>query len=383
LKGTVASASSAPLCFDPNAKHLVAPGVGLFDSWGSLLPSNWSSVAPPLGECAVDGSKHVYIGGPASTIRKFDLTGNLLNSYIVAATDSAPTANLDLAADECTIYYHGDPGMSGINRFNVCTNTQEPVFTRFGALLDQLRIRPNGQVVQVEDSAYFLFDPSGNLIPHAGNFGQIANALRVLSLDPDGTSFWIANLTNFGSSPNIARVDIASGQTLTQWPAPDQPHGASGLAAYSPPLLGNADIEKNVDSTSAGTAEAFPTRVSYSGQMTSLNLYVDSGSTASEVVLGIYSDKNGSPGNLRDHATITNVAAGSRNYVPIPSMSVTSGQRLWIAVLGPSGTGRIRFRDALDGTGSETSAQHGLTALPAKWSTGNTWATVKLSAYGN
>src|SRR5450755_2755300 len=53
------------------------------------------------------------------------------------------------------------------------------------------------------------------------------------------------------------------------------------------------------------------------------------------------------PAALLDQATIASVTPGSRNSIPVPSLSVTAGQRLWIAVLGPKGAGTIRFRDAL------------------------------------
>jgi hypothetical protein len=61
---------------------------------------------------------------------------------------------------------------------------------------------------------------------------------------------------------------------------------------------------------------------------------------------------------------------GSWNYVDLPSMPVTAGQRYWIAVLGTSGGGTVSFRDRRIGGLAETSAQHKLTALPA--STGKT-----------
>lgn len=119
------------------------------------------------------------------------------------------------------------------------------------------------------------------------------------------------------------------------------------------------------------------------GRMTSLNLYLDSSSAAGRAVVGIYASRNGHPAALLDQATIASVTPGSRNSIPVPSLSVTAGQRLWIAVLGPKGAGTIRFRDALSGSGSETSAQHNLGALPSTWSTGKTYADGKLSAYGS
>jgi hypothetical protein len=412
LKGTISSGGATanfahPLCFDRSGTHLVAPGVGLFDSSGSALPSHWSSVALPIGECAVDGFGNVYVaggpdGGRASTgqwgtIRKFDLTGNLLHSYTVntaANGDSVYTFNLDVAPDQCTIFYNTDGG-TAIQRFNVCRNTQEPSFLG-STQLDQLRVRANGQVLSDWDNGWDLFDPSGQLV--SGRGGALdpifqTQGVRSVSLDPDGTSVWIGGGGQSGccfpgapEMQNVARFDIATGQLLTRWSATfagtaidDGP----SLAAYGPPLFGNANISHTVDSNHPGTAEAFVTRAGFSGQLTSLNLYLDPTSTATPVTVGVYADNHGHPGALQEQATITNPAAGSWNTVGVPSLSVTAGQRLWIAVLGPQGAGTVRFRDAVSGSGSETSAQHGLSALPATWSTGTTYADGRLSAYGS
>jgi hypothetical protein len=402
-KGTITSAPASSLCFAPDGGHLIAPGVGLFDSSGNLLASHWASIASPIGECAVDGLGDVYVGGGPSggtftaawgTIRKFDLDGDLLRSYTVDASGGAnPTVSyLDIAADQCTIYYNTEGANGQIKRFNVCTNTQATPFSNAAGLpTDQLRIRTNGQVISVHDSGWTVLDTSGAFVSSVGGTPLFLTAsVRNLSLDPDGTSVWIGGGGQTGSPfdvvQNVARFDIASGALLARWAAPPGNtsfNSSPGLAAYGPPLLGNANIPSGVDSNPAGTAEAFATRVSYSGQLSSLELYVDGSSTATPVVLGIYSDRGGHPGALKDQATITNVAAGARNSVQVPSLAVTAGQRLWIAVLGPRGAGTIRFRDGAGGLGSETSAQHSLRALPANWSTGTVYADGHLSADGS
>jgi hypothetical protein len=155
------------------------------------------------------------------------------------------------------------------------------------------------------------------------------------------------------------------------------------MAVYGPPLLGEANVGRTVDSNTAGTAEAFKTQAGYSGQLSRVHLYVDSSSTASEGVIGVYSDRNGHPGSLQTQSTIGNLRAGSWNYVDVPSVSVTAGQRYWIAVLSPRGGSIIRFRDSAGGGRAETSTQHNLNALPSQWSTDRVWASAPLSAYGS
>lgn len=133
----------------------------------------------------------------------------------------------------------------------------------------------------------------------------------------------------------------------------------------------------------AGTAEAFATQVGYSGQLSRLHLWVGSSSTASMVVMGIYTDQNDHPGPLQTHGTITHLRPGSWNYVDVPSMRVTKGQRYWIAVLAPSAGGRVSLRDRTGGGASQTSAQHNLSALPAQWSrAARGGSSSPLSAYG-
>jgi hypothetical protein len=226
-------------------------------------------------------------------------------------------------------------------------------------------------------------DYNAGLYPASGSSGwgyappPSFQILWNVSLDPDNTSVWISSVF---PSPVVIRLDLNSGQLLSDWTTDGGP-----IAVYGPPLLGDANVENTVDSNTAGTAEAFVTPAGYSGQMSRLHLYVDSSSTASQVVVGIYANRNGHPGILQKQAAITNLRAGTWNYidVPSPSMPVTAWQRYWIAVLGPSGSGSIRFRDTVRGPGSETSSQHNLTALPATWSTGKTWATGNPSAYGS
>jgi len=377
------------MCFDPSGGHLILPGVGLFDSSGNPLASNWASVTD-AGRCVADGFGDVYVSSEASdSITKYDLTGDLIQTFTPAIYGGGIFPwGIDLAPDECTIYY-GAFQDSFNGRFNVCTNTQGPTFSNNSIenSPDDLRVLPNGQILVTTDVGGLLYDASGSVLREYVPGIPISNDLRSMSLDPDGTSFWMSG------AYGVVHYDINSGSLLSMWCRFSfgvgnctGPSAAFGLAAvYGPPLVGNADVENHVDHNPGGTAEAFPVTVSYSGQISSLDLYVNSTSTASQVIVGVYSNKNGKPGTLQNQAMITNVVAGSWNDVQIPSIPVTAGQRVWIALLGPNGGGTIRFRDdaqSSPGEGSQTSAQTHLTALPATWSVGTDWPTGNLSAYG-
>jgi hypothetical protein len=363
------------MCFDPSGRHLVVPGVGLYSNAGKLLPSHWASVAA-AGHCVVDGFGYVYadIGGTSTylTIDKFDLEGDMLQTFELPLQGQAPST-WDLAPDQCTIDYGDYLPLTGDGEFNICTDAGSG---RSWAA-DDLQILPDWSVLGAQDVDVTLTSASGQGIRAYYQAPGEDDDVRTVLLDPDGTSFWSCCWSTHGGQPyDVIRWDLNTGQALWRGMVPT-------AAVYGPPLLGNADIEKTVDSNPSGTAEAFLTRVGYSGQMTSLHLYVDASSKATRVVVGTYADKSGHPGSLLGQAATANVMKGSWNDVDVPSVSVTAGQRYWIAVLVPSGGGTVRFREASSGLGSETSAQHKLSAMPASWSTGSVYGDGRLSAYGS
>ncbi len=231
------SAGASRLCFDPSGEHLVAPGAGLYDSTGTRVASAWASVSP-VGDCTIDKAGNVYLaGGPftgdrltgRATIRKFDLTGHPLGSYDVAATGytyGRAIYSLDVAPDQCTIYYGLDGGEE-IQRYDVCTNTQLPLFGGAG-ICDQLRVRPNGQVAVTCDTYGELLDASGTgIVNFANPSDPPSTSGRFAALDADGTSFWMGTLAGL-----LARYDIATGQRMDRWTAGQ---GLGGIAVYNPP----------------------------------------------------------------------------------------------------------------------------------------------------
>jgi uncharacterized protein YjiK/methionine-rich copper-binding protein CopC len=160
--------------------------------------------------------------------------------------------------------------------------------------------------------------------------------------------------------------------------------GTSNSATYTYVVpIGTPTVLSNRDSNSAGTAEAFQYTASASATVTSLSIYLDTNNSATRVIVGIYSNNtSNNPGTLLGQATITAPRAGAWNTVAIPGVSITSGTRYWIAVLSPSGSGTVRFRDTNRGSKAQTSLQANLTALPATWSPGTTFQDTPMSAYG-
>jgi hypothetical protein len=261
-KGVLAdSAGAGPLCFDRSGEHLIAPGTGLYDSAGTRLASSWGSVTP-VGDCTVDKAGYVYLAGAPSTgdnvtgrasIRKFDLTGHPLGSFDVAATGLTYTRavySLDIAPDQCTIYY-GLGGGEDVLRYDVCTKTQLPGFGSAGFPCDQLRVRANGEVAVACDSHGGLLDASGTRTVYFDNASDPPDVYgRFAALDADGKSFWMGSLAGV-----LARYDIASGQRVDRWTAG---RGMGGIAVYNPPQPASTSPGSNASQSTSGSSTIDP-----------------------------------------------------------------------------------------------------------------------------
>jgi len=158
-------------------------------------------------------------------------------------------------------------------------------------------------------------------------------------------------------------------------PPPPPPPPAS-------PVLGDQTVETAIDDNALGSAEAFQATAAASGTIAKLSVFIDSSSTATTLVAGIYADAAGHPGALIAQGTKSQILAGAWNVIALPGAIVTAGTPYWIAILGTQ-SGKLGFRDRNGGCISETTAQSNLTTLPGTWSTGATWPSCPLSAYGS
>ncbi|WP_374087864.1 LamG-like jellyroll fold domain-containing protein [Methylomicrobium lacus] len=158
---------------------------------------------------------------------------------------------------------------------------------------------------------------------------------------------------------------------------------AMSSAAELPQLvMGNPNLEPWVDSRAQGTAEAFQTTPATSGVVTTVEVYLDDSSTATELVAGIYKDKKGHPGARIATGKTSELTAGDWNSISIPATSVSAGQPYWIAILGSKG--QMAFLDQVgSSTGlMETSASKKLKKLPRTWKGSATKANAVMSVYG-
>ena len=139
-----------------------------YDSGGNLLISPFPSSFPGghPESCTLDAADNIYVGGPESaSIEKFDTSGNLLETFAVeSAGRTGGTDWVDLAANQCTVYYTGEGSV--IKRFNVCTNTQEADFASgLPEPCFALRIRPKtGEVIVACASEVVRLDSTGTVV---------------------------------------------------------------------------------------------------------------------------------------------------------------------------------------------------------------------------
>jgi hypothetical protein len=145
-------------------------------------------------------------------------------------------------------------------------------------------------------------------------------------------------------------------------------------------LLGNQTIQATSDNNAAGSAEAFKYTAVASGTAGNISLYVDSGTTATSLKVGIYSDNAGHPGTLLASVSVNSVTQSSWNSATLsPAVQINNGTVYWIAFLGVGGG--INYKDAATGSCSESFATAGQTNLPSSWISGQSWPSCTISAY--
>ena len=172
----------------------------------------------------IDLAGNVFVGaaqnGPGqAAIKKFSPNGDLLETFRVER-DRRGADWIDLTADRKTIYYTSEGPR--VKRFDVERKTQLPDFSSAGDELFALRILPSGDVLAANSHNVVRFDRFGKI---ARTYLSSSNVLFALNLDPDGVTFWTAELKN----GDIYRVEVASGKVLTTIHAGV---GIGGLAIY-------------------------------------------------------------------------------------------------------------------------------------------------------
>jgi cysteine-rich repeat protein len=159
-----------------------------------------------------DATGDFYVGHADGDlkIRKYSADGGLLAMYS-AATGERGTDWMDLAKDQCTLYYTSEG--HAVKRFNVCTNEQLSDFVSDLEEAYALRLLPpgdgSGGLLVADTENVKRLDSSGAVIKTYDATGE--DLWFSLNLDPDGTSFWSGDL----ASGNFYQFSIETGAQLT------------------------------------------------------------------------------------------------------------------------------------------------------------------------
>jgi hypothetical protein len=288
------------------------------------------------------------------------------------------TSTLGLGSHPITATYSGDANFAS----SVSASLSQQITASAAARLVVAGFASSVAAGTAQPFTITAQDASGNTA--AGYVGTI----HFTSNDPQATL--PADYTFTGADAGVhtftATLRTAGAQTITArdtvTPSIAGSATCSVTTGSSILLVGNNTIEGTVDENPGGTAEAFTYTAGAGGTVDTLFVYIDGANTATQVVLGLYSNgANDTVGFLLTQATITNPIKGAWNAAPVPPVSVTGGATYWIALLGPTGTGTVQFRDKPTAGTSQTSKQTDLTTLPGVWVAGATFPTSALSAY--
>jgi Domain of unknown function (DUF1929)/Bacterial Ig domain/Glyoxal oxidase N-terminus/Viral BACON domain len=315
--------------------------------WSASPGAAWLAVAPGSGT------------GPATATVSADITGLAAGSYSTNVTVTAAGAQ-------------GSPQTVAVSLTVTAPDGQAP--TAPGSLA----AAPSGNTASltwtasqdnVGVTAYDVYrSTTSGFTPAAGNrIGQTA-----------ATSFTDTGLAA-GTYYYLVAAEDAAGNT-------SQPSNqASATISQQAPntfLVGDQTIEARTDSNVAGVTEAFRTVAAAAGTLSAINVFVDSTSSATKLTAGIYADNGGHPGSLLAQGTLASPSAGNWNAVSVPAVAITSGATYWIALLGPAGSGTLKFRERGGAGTAEVSGATGLATLAQTWTNGSQFNDGPVSAWG-
>jgi len=199
--------------------------VSKFDGSGTLVGSFGSGYNSDPESIVFDSSGNAYVGQADGSrqVLKFSPTGASLGSFS-PATEDRGTDWIDLAPDQCTLYYTSEG--TTVKRFNVCTNTQLlPDFATGLTKAFAVKVLPGGGALVADSTSIRRLDGSGTTVQQYGTT-ITSGAWFSLALDPGGTSFWAGNAV----TGDVAKFDLASGTMLTTFNTGlNRPDSADGL----------------------------------------------------------------------------------------------------------------------------------------------------------
>ena len=250
-----------------------------FDFTGKLIPPNpfFTGDLSPGGETEniiIDSAGDFYIGEQAGNqdILKFSPEGFLLDRFDVRPTrpELAPrfggSDQVELAPDQTTIYYAGEA--LAVHRYDLKTRSQLPSYALPIGAGDAhaLRLLPDGRLLVACQQMIVLLNQSGQVVrtytaPNVTDFFGLA-------LDPDGTSFWAAEIrlpsSSLGFGNGVFKFDINSGTILQSRLVGGVDSGYNGMTVFGAYSSGQSRLDVVADDPApiftnlSGLAPAIP-----------------------------------------------------------------------------------------------------------------------------
>lgn len=209
------------------ATDFTANGVTKFNGNGSVTGNFGSGYNCQPESIVFDNAGDAYVGetGCSHALLKFDAYGNLASAYSVT-TEAEGSDWIDLAADQCTIYYTSQ-GMT-VFRFNACTNQQQSPFATGLSTGLGVKILSDTSVLVADKQDIIHFDSGGRVV---GKYTAAGESCWVsLALDPDGKSFWAVDYC----SSDVMRFDIGSGNQLAKFNSGTPANTVFGIGMRGP-----------------------------------------------------------------------------------------------------------------------------------------------------
>jgi hypothetical protein len=188
-----------------------ADNVSRFNTDGTLAGFFGSGYNASPESIVFDSSDNAYVGQADGdkTVLKFSSTGAALATFS-PAIQARGTDWIDLAADQCTLYYTSEG--TSVKRFDVCEGVQ---LADFAMGLPQrafaVKVLPDGGALVADTDAIRRLNSDGVTVQ---SYGLAASAFWFsLALDPSGTSFWAGDSV----TGDVKKFDLSSGEVLASF----------------------------------------------------------------------------------------------------------------------------------------------------------------------
>jgi hypothetical protein len=231
-----------------------------------------------------------------------------------------------------------------------------------------------GATVESPTGTIYVVSVSGPKMYGADSSNWVENGAVV---DKLLTNTQLYQVISVEGSKLVYRAKTATGRLHDAFTIRKDANGKKTITEWEGSVLGSTGLGTAINPLAGGTAEAYRTSAQGTGTIDRLNVYLETGTKATQLVAGVYADANGRPGELLATSDVEDTTAkGGWNPLPLPRVEVEKGTRYWIAVLGVDGSIELRNECCGSSAGSEpseTSRSRVLKVLPQTWQRGTVY----------